>query len=385
MRARWLVAIRPYMIVLIVLGGYLGAIFLQYERDPQAFVTLGSCFLACKGNSGDYCPLPPDPTPQDHLKIEGYDGQFNYYIARDPAHAAPCIDVPAYRYQRILLPLLGWLLSLGYSTSLPLIFLLINMVALVSSTYLVELLLEKEGHSRWFALSYGLFVGLALGVRLSTSEPLAHALVIGAIWLYHQGRFWGCAGLFALAALTKETTLLMAAGMGLWWLYQREWRRLAAFSAVVLIPFMVWQVYLWVWLGNLGIGSGGAKATTFEAIPFMGIIKLWTEGTPQLFYVQGLVFAGFFFLLPACWGWLTTTYEGLQSNRVTLYTCLLWVTAGILPFVPFSTYREYTGTLRFMPPLVLMTLLYSAERHYARPLRYSTFWIALLVLAVVVE
>ena len=43
----------------------------------------------------------------------GYDGQFNYAIAADPLHASPALDVPAYRYQRILYPLLVRALALG--------------------------------------------------------------------------------------------------------------------------------------------------------------------------------------------------------------------------------------------------------------------------------
>ncbi len=52
---------------------------------------------------------------------EGYDGQFSYYIARnpDPAELLPFLDVPAYRYQRILLPLLARFLSLGNVEIIP--------------------------------------------------------------------------------------------------------------------------------------------------------------------------------------------------------------------------------------------------------------------------
>ena len=67
----------------------------------------------------------------------GYDGQYAYYIARDPAHAAGCLDVPAYRYQRILLPVLGRVLALGNTDAIPAAFVLINLVALVGSTALL--------------------------------------------------------------------------------------------------------------------------------------------------------------------------------------------------------------------------------------------------------
>src|SRR3990172_591415 len=52
---------------------------------------------------------------------EGYDGQFIYYIAinPDPQQVAQYLDVPAYRYQRILLPLLARAFSLGNQPIIP--------------------------------------------------------------------------------------------------------------------------------------------------------------------------------------------------------------------------------------------------------------------------
>src|SRR5258708_26316492 len=43
----------------------------------------------------------------------GYDGQYTYYIAANPLHAAEHLDVPAYRYQRIFHPLFAGLLAFG--------------------------------------------------------------------------------------------------------------------------------------------------------------------------------------------------------------------------------------------------------------------------------
>ncbi len=60
----------------------------------------------------------------------GYDGQFFYYIARDPLHAAPFLSHPAYRYQRIVYPLLVAVLSLGQENLIPYMLLLVNFVAI---------------------------------------------------------------------------------------------------------------------------------------------------------------------------------------------------------------------------------------------------------------
>jgi hypothetical protein len=53
-----------------------------------------------------------------------------------------------------------------------------------------------------------------------------------------------------------------------------------------------------------------------------------------------------------------------------------------MPFVPFSTYREPLGILRFIVGLQIAVLLYAAQTHNIRVLRYSTFWIVSILLSV---
>ena len=89
---RWL---RPWWIVAVVGLVYMAVVVTSAGGDPLALATLGTRF-----SEGD-----PGGT-------EGYDGQFSYYIARDPLNGWQHCDVPAYRYQRILYPLLGRLSGL---------------------------------------------------------------------------------------------------------------------------------------------------------------------------------------------------------------------------------------------------------------------------------
>lgn len=370
--------VRPWMVVALILSVYLGLIFFSNNSDPKTFVALGSCFSQCTGEDGENCAVPDDANLDEQFKIEGYDGQFNYYIARDPAHAAPCIDAPAYRYQRILLPMLGYGLSAGTETLIPWVFVLVNCAALLFSTRLLEDLLEKEGRKGWFALSYGLFFGLVISARLSTSEPLAYGLVIMAIWAFQREQFWLMAAALALAGLAKETTGIITAGFALYFALNRRWRDTFFLILIAGVPFLLWQGYLYSWLGEMGIGSGGAKATPFEIIPFLGIIKIWTEGGLAAFLLLGVLLIGIPVLMPTLWG-LWESVQDFRQQKITLYTCLLFTSAAVMPFVPFSTYREFLGIFRFIPGLVLMVVLYSAERNLRRPLMYSTLWIILLL------
>ena len=48
--------------------------------------------------------------------------------------------------------------------------------------------------------------------------------------------------------------------------------------------------------------------------------------------------------------------------------------------LPFSTFREPLGLVRFASGLVLAVILFSASQRLLRPLRYGLFWSALLAI-----
>ena len=362
---------RPWTIVLLLSLIYLSAIFAANDADPLAFVTLGECFSACAGADGTACAEG----------TEGYDGQFAYYIARDPANSPDCLDAPAYRLQRILLPALGRALSLGHTPLIPWAFVGVNLLALVVSTALLEDLLIAARVSRWYALTYGLFAGVFMAVRLSTTEALAYGLVVGALWLATRERWMGAAILLALAALAKETTLLCAAGIVLFLLQERRWRSAALVMITAAAPFLAWQIALLAWVDTPGIGSGGALATPFEIIPYAGVWRIASEGGLLVFLVLGVLLVLPAAVLPSLWG-LWRAFRDWRVGQCDLSACLLLANAAIMPFVPFSTYREFLGLLRFMPGLVLATVCYAAAHRQRRALLYSTLWIALIAFVV---
>ncbi|MBN1564731.1 MAG: DUF2029 domain-containing protein [Anaerolineae bacterium] len=367
---------RPWLLVLILTVIYLGVIFVANDADPKVFVTLGECYSVCAGNLE--CEVPDDA---DAIQIEGYDGQFAYYLARDPNAAPPCLDVPAYRAQRMLLPALGRVLSAGQTTLIPWAFVIVNLIALAGSTALLEDLLIALNVSRWYALTYGLFVGVVMAVRLSTTETLAYGLVIAGLWFGQRNRLWQAAIMFALAGLAKETTGLFTAGYLLYFALNRRWWAALRMSLIVGVPFLIWQIVLYDWLGEFGLSSGGAKATPFEIIPYAGLFKIATEGSVFAF----LILAGLLFIPaavgPSLWA-LWHSIRDLRNRKWDLYPCLLFTNAAIMPFVPFSTYREPLGMFRFIPGLVLMVVLYTAQRKMRRPLLYSTLWIVLILFIV---
>jgi hypothetical protein len=340
--------LRPWLVVLALCAIYLAVILVHYNQGVMELIF---------------------PTPSDD---KGYDGQFTYYIALDPANAAPRLDVPAYRYQRILHPALARLLSLGQEPLVPWAMLAINLAALAMGTAAFEQLLVTERVSRWYALVYGLFGGVFFAVRVSTSEPLAYGLAILAILAGQRSRLAWQAVWLALAALSKETTLFFVAGYLAYYALERRWRDLLRLALISLVPFTLWQVTLALWLGQPGIGSGGAMATPFEIIPFNGIWRLAEFGLSALLVFGLLPILSV--LLPTLWALWHSLRDTFQ-RRWHPYVFLMLANAAIMPFVPFSTYREPLGIARFAAGLVIGVVLYAALRRSRRALRYSTLWI----------
>ncbi len=97
--------IRPWFITTVLCLVYVGIVILSNKGNPIALVTLGTRFS--------------QQTAVENGGTEGYDGQFNYYIASDSNTAPQHLDVSAYRFQRILFPALGRLLAFGQPDLIP--------------------------------------------------------------------------------------------------------------------------------------------------------------------------------------------------------------------------------------------------------------------------
>ncbi|MBZ0275309.1 MAG: hypothetical protein K8I60_04155 [Anaerolineae bacterium] len=362
--------LHPWLLAVILCLLYVSVVILGHQGDTLALVTIGTRFS--------------DGIPAEQGGTEGYDGQFVYYIARDPSTAAAFIDVPAYRFQRILLPIAARLLAFGQASLIPWALLVINLAALAVGTYLLERLLIAQGVSRWYALTYGLTIGVFGSVRLSLPEPLAYALVLAGITLAGRHQWGWSAVVFALAALAKETALFFVAGYALVLLLQKQWRGMVLFTGIAAVPFIVWQIILKQTMGSFGMGSGGALATSFEVIPFAGVARIITDSPPDARLGLLVIFSAIlipFVLFPAIWALWRCLRDFRRGDMRLPVTALLLVNALIMPFVPFSTYREPLGILRFIVGLQTAVILYAAARRDSRALRLTTIWIVTLLFA----
>ena len=362
MAQKWLPKlITPTTVTLMVCLLMVVAVLLNAGGNPLSFVLLGTQFS--------------EGIPHGS---EGYDGQFAYQIAVNPTGAAPYLDVPAYRYQRVLYPLLARLLALGQQPLIPWTLIAVNVAAITAGTWATGQILHSFRVSRWYALVYGLYGGQLAALRTDLNEPLAHALVQFAIlaWLYE--RRWWATLFFALAALTKETTLIFLVAYLLYFLSQQNWRQFIQFGLAVG-PFGLYQLLLWGWLGSFGVGSGGAGATSFSLIPLGGWLAMAGVSVPAFLLVSLVVLP--MSILPAVAGLYLSGRDVWRKFFHPFIFCLLLHSLLII-FMPNSTFREPLAMLRLTQGLVVSMLLYGALKRSRRILNYSYLWLFTNVLLI---
>jgi hypothetical protein len=202
-------------------------------------------------------------------------------MALDFTNARHYMDLPAYRYSRLLYPVVARAGALGNPDRVPASMLAVNWLALGVLTLAVAAWLRRRACSPWLALLVGLYPGLLLGLQRDLTEPLAYALAAAGIYLFDFGgsrRLLWSGLAFGLAGLARQTTIVFplcclgalllehgrdrpVGGRG-----RVGLRQAAGFGALAVLPIVVYTGMLYVWLGELGRGA------SLEWLPFQGLL-----------------------------------------------------------------------------------------------------------------
>jgi len=163
----------------------------------------------------------PGQLPRGLLLVPsaGYDGQFYYRLALDPANwnvtAFGITMDQSYRYTRIGYPLLAWLASAGQHRLVPAALVAVNLIAVAAMAVLGGMFARESGRHAWWGLTFAAYFGLVISVGRDTAEPLAEACMLGGLLAYRRGRYMLTTGLFAFGAITRETILLAPAAIAI--------------------------------------------------------------------------------------------------------------------------------------------------------------------------
>jgi hypothetical protein len=334
------------LVVAAVVGVYVvWAVTVVASGNPLRLANIGQRFLDQGRGASPTIDRLASTSP------DGYDGQFVAYIALDPEDAAPYLDWPRYRYTRIVYPLLARAFSLGDPDVLGWVLLLLNVAAAGLLTLCMAVWLRRNGTSVWYAAIAGLAPGLAIAIVRDLTEPLAYALVaLGMVLISRaQGKrdLALATATFALAGLTRETTLLFPLAVGLALsigssdVLALHVRRRAA--AVWLIagscgPVIVWRLVLPSLVG------GPPPESALSAIPFAGLLERRPYDDEETLQLVAVVLASV----------LAVALVALFVRRLTPATIALGLNFVMLVvFLGEWGWREFVGSGRISYGVVL--------------------------------
>ena len=207
---------------------------------------------------------------------QGHDGKFFFVQANDPwlvepVENAEVLDLPLYRSQRMLYPMLAGGSGLLGPEQIVWGLLVTNLVAIALGTWGTAVVAQRIGVSPWLGLAFAFNIGFISSVTVSGAGILAAAAAFWAVAALLDGRSYPAIVLLAAAALTREVMLVAALGAA-WWLWKQGRRRIAL--ATVLIPASVvgvWALYLRLRL------DGDQESVGVVGLPLVGLAKAVPE------------------------------------------------------------------------------------------------------------
>jgi hypothetical protein len=207
-----------------------------------------------------------------------HDGPMFYAIARQPLHldlVAPSLDRPRYRSQRILFPLVAWLLHpTGVGDGLLWTMFAVGAVGMFFGALGVAALSITLRGPPWVALIYPALTGSVLSLRLTEPDALALTLAIWAIVLSLRDHRVAAVLLATASILTKEPVFLVVVGFALW----RRDRQAVWLVAVPVLVAGLWWGYLHA---TLPAGSGDVEELVWPLTGWRDAITFWsTYGEP---------------------------------------------------------------------------------------------------------
>jgi hypothetical protein len=313
--------------------------------------------------TGSHARLPPI-AEQEHIFVSdasgggGYDGQYYRLIAQDPflLHGTgDYIDSPRLRDRRILVPALAWLVALGNPERATYTFIPVVLFFLGLGTYWLSRYAMAIGLSPWWGFAFLFSPAAFLSLdRLCVDIALA-ALTIGFA-LYWKDEPVKLYIVLVLAALAKETGILLIAGYCLSMLLQRQWRKMMV-MATAGVPAALWFVYVQRHTPDDG--------TAWIQLPFSAVLEGMLH--PALYpgrqwYVTPFDYLAWIGMLLA----IVLAMARWRKNDPVSRAALLFALLAVV--IDFNVWQEVEGFGRAFTPLLLLLPLASPSRWAVLPM-----------------
>jgi hypothetical protein len=192
---------------------------------------------------------PPAALASEHIYTNtgsvGYDGQAYHYIAHDPFFQrgfSKALDDPRLRTQRILFPLLAWLLALGNDSHIDAGLIGAQLLFCGAGVYWLSSFAVIQQRSVWWGLWFVALPPVLVSIDRELADSGLAALAVGFALFTRTSRWRAVWLICTLAALTRDTGSVLAIAMILSFVWEGEWRRAALFL-LALAPAQAWKFF----------------------------------------------------------------------------------------------------------------------------------------------
>jgi hypothetical protein len=229
-------------------------------------------------------------------------------------------EIP-YRYGRMGLPLLAWLLALGRSGWVTWSLIGIQVASIAAIPGLAAALLDEYGAPA-IGGAVVLFVpGLLIVYDKVFADPLLIALILLAYLLDSRGRPKSALAVLAYAVLVKEVAALALLPF-LWRALRGRDLRGAAGVVSTLLPYAAWCVWLRWRVGEFPFLAHTISRTAAFSAPGVGIHDVIAAKTPNYQVVVGMVLVTVVLGLAGAWRARRFPIAGLAAAYAVLAACL---------------------------------------------------------------
>jgi hypothetical protein len=319
----------------------------------------------------------PDFLRGEHLYIfqnsDGYDGQVYHLIAHDPwmrRGSADAILSPRFRYQRILVPALAWLVALGRDEWIHRAYFGLVLAFVFAGTYWTSRLAAVMKRTPHWGFAFLLMPATIISIDRMTVDVATAALLIGFALYLETGPWWKVALTLAAIGLTRETGVFMIAGFIVFLLAKREFVR-AAMSSLTAAPAIGW----FIWLARQR-PERSPLAIALNPVPLRGIVEdlrhpfsyqLRPAVDRVVIFMDDVALAGVVLLLLIVAGLALRRHWNAKAG-------MMYILAAPTPFVRAPEWTDAFGFGRALTPLMFLAADANLQR---RP------WLALAPFAMI--
>jgi hypothetical protein len=238
--------------------------------DPSFFIVAGPPSSDPHSTLPNVRVFPPGTT---------YDGQFFYRLALEPWTSIQTafgiqLDMPAYRQQRILYPVVAWAISAGMWQLTPLALIIANLLAVGALASAAAAFATTLGRNAFASVLVPLYPGYLVTISRDLAELSEAALLATGFVLLERRRFRLATVALTAGVFAKETLLVVPIAGIVLWAIRRALRRsdvgppLTVWVAP-LLTYAVWSALITIRWGASGVGEGYVNF----GVPLDGLVQ----------------------------------------------------------------------------------------------------------------